>query len=349
MEIVVAGGGTGGHFFPALSILKKAEDQKLKTTYVGAKRGIEFNYKDEIPQKKVFLEVNPLRSRGLKDKIGALWGYLSSAFAIGSVIEGDFRTLLMGGYASVPAGIYTTLKRKPLFLHEQNSVPSMSNRVFSVVAKKIFISFEHTRKFFKGDHVIRTGIPIREELKKTKMSKMTAKDAMGFKADKEVVLFMGGSQGARFINTLAVEFAKTTGIQTILLSGDQDYERVSKVSEEVKNLEVFPFREDMGLIYSASDVAVCRAGASTIAEVSYFKVPALFIPYPYAVDDHQFWNAKEIEELGGGRVILQDEAVGEKVIKVVEELISDKEEMGKKIGRFAIPHSEDLILKEILE
>jgi len=317
MKLIISGGGTGGHFFPALDILKRAKDRKVKTLYVGTERGIEKKFESSIPGEKLFLETYPLRRVPLKERVRAVKSFILGVPRLRSEIEGDFSSLIFGGYSSVPVGIFTLLRRKNLFIHEQNSVPSMTNRTFSLFARKIFITFEYTRKFLKGDHVIKTGLPVREELLSARMEKRNAKETLGFDPSSPLILFMGGSQGARFINSLAVDFARKTGVQTILLSGEKDFERISQLAKGVKNFKVFPFRTDMGLIYSASDVAVCRSGAGTVTELSLFKVPAVFIPYPFAAGDHQYYNAKEIEELGGAFVIRQEDVNPEKVIGLV--------------------------------
>ncbi len=349
MKLVVSGGGTGGHFFPALEVLREAKERKVETLFVGTERGIERSFEPHIPGEKLFLKTYPLRGVPLKGRLKALWSFWKGVLLLRSALDGDFKSIVFGGYSSVPVGIHTLLSRKPLFLHEQNSVPSMTNRSFYPFARKVFITFEHTRKFFKGEHVVRTGLPLRKELLEFKMEKGNAKESLGLNPRSPLILFMGGSQGARFLNTLAVDFARITGAQVLLLSGKQDYERVLDLSKGVENVKVFPFRTDMGVIYSATDVAVCRSGAGTVSELSLFKIPALFIPYPFSAGDHQYYNAKEIEELGGGFVIRQEEANLEKVVALVDRIFSNIRTMSEAVGSFASPYAAKSILDEILE
>ena len=225
----------------------------------------------------------------------------------------------------------------------------MTNRSLYSFARKVFITFEHTRKFFGRKCVVRTGLPIRKELLGFRMEKGKAKERLGFDPKSPLVLFMGGSQGAVFLNTLAVDFAKRTGAQVLLLSGKRDYERALELSREVEHMKVFPFRADMGVIYSATDVAVCRSGAGTISELSLFKVPALFIPYPFAAGDHQYYNAKEIEALGGGFVLRQEEVNLRKLISFVDRIFSRMVSMSEAISSFANPEAANSILNELLE
>lgn len=349
MRILVSGGGTGGHFFPALAVLKKAQERKIKTLYVGTQRGVEKAFEHLIPEEKLFLETYPLRGVSLFGRLRAILGFLRGVSYLRDRVDGEFRSLIFGGYSSVPVGLYTLLRRKPLYIHEQNSVPSMTNRLFSPFARKVFITFEYTRKYFKGSRVVRTGLPLREELLSTKIDRDPAKEALGFSPSAPLILFMGGSQGARFINSLALDFARKTGVPTLLLSGEKDYGRVKDMAKEIENLRVYPFRTDMGLIYSATDIAICRAGAGTISELSFFRLPALFIPYPYATGDHQYYNAKEIEELGGGFVLRQEDATAEKVIALVDRIVANISSMKEAIGSFAVPDAPDLIINELLE
>ena len=347
MKLVVAGGGTGGHFFPALALLKEARERKIDTLYVGALRGIEKSFEAEIPGEKVFLEVLPFRGVGVRGRIRAVRSFVKASLEIRRYAGDASSTIIFGGYASVPTALYALFKGIPLYIHEQNSVPSMTNRIFSLFAKKVFITFEHSRRYFKGKHVIKTGLPIRKELLEFKMDKDKAREALGIDPSPPVILLMGGSQGARFINNLAVEFAKKTGVKTILLSGTQDYERVRTLAKDLDNLFIFPFRTDMGLIYSATDVAVCRAGAGTLTELSHFGIPAVMIPYPYAAGDHQYYNAKEIEELGGGLTLRQEEASTERVIELIDRIINSIEGIVTGISSFSTVDGSSAILKEI--
>ncbi len=347
MKLLVSGGGTGGHFFPAFEILKKAHELEIETLYVGTLRGIESEYKKEIPGDAVFLETYPFRNTSLKKKIKSTTNLIKAVYFLNSEIKEDFLTIIFGGYSSLPAGILTLLHRKSLFIHEQNSVPSLTNKTLSVFARKVFISFEYTRNYIKGSHVIKTGTPVREEILRSRKEKKEARKLLHLDTEGTLILFMGGSQGARFINNLALDFVRKTNIRTLLITGKRDFPRIKETAHTQRNLKIIPFSNNMGLIYSAVDIAVCRSGAGTIGELSAFGIPALFIPYPYATDDHQFYNAKEIEELGGAFVLRESEASLEKVVKLVERIQENIESMGKSIKKFYSPRASTAILKEI--
>lgn len=349
MRLVVSGGGTGGHFFPALEVLRRATDGGVDTLFVGSERGIEKKLKDSIPGEKLFLRSYPFRGVSLKDRIRASLSLLGGCVSLWGKLKKPFRSLVFGGYTSAPVGLVTVFKGAGLYIHEQNSIPSMTNRMLFPMAEKVFITFEYTRRFFRGKKVIRTGLPVRGSLLGSRLCRERAKELLGFDPSAKLVLFMGGSQGARTLNTLGVELARRIGIQVLILSGERDYRRTSELAKGLGNVKVFPFREDMALLYSACDMAVCRAGASTITELSLYGVPSLLIPYPYATEDHQYYNAKEIEELGGAVVLKEEDVSPSVIVSAVERVLSEAESMGEAVRSFANPRAVDLILEEILE
>ena len=337
--LLIAGGGTGGHFFPALAFIEHIKT-KEKVKYIGAKRGIEYTLRDKIPVEKLFIEVYPFRGVPLKEKLKALYYFLRSQREIG--IDGHFRAFVFGGYASLPLGIYAVRKGKPLFLHEQNSIPSKTNRLLALRAKEIFVAFEHTKKYFRN--AVKAGIPVRKEIL-NRIDKKEAKEKLGLDPEKETLLILGGSQGALFLNRFAIELSKYTTFQIILISGMKHYDSLKEYVN--KRFRILPFSLQMNLIYSASDFAISRAGAGTITELSLYGIPTLFIPYPYAADDHQYFNAKEIEELGGGKVIRQEEADLKKVLKELSYIVANREEMSRAIKRFANPKAAEEIYERI--
>lgn len=337
--LLISGGGTGGHFFPALAFIDFVKERE-KVLFIGAKRGIEFKLRDKIPSEKIFLEVYPFRGVPLKEKLKALYYFIKSQWEI--KVSEDFKSLVFGGYASIPLGIYTIRKGKPLFIHEQNSIPSKTNKLLSKRAKEIFITFEYTKKYFKNAKKV--GIPIRKELLQ-RIDKKEAKEKLGLDPEKETLLILGGSQGALFLNRFALELSKYTTMQIILISGTEHYDGFKEFINE--RFKIIPFSLNMNLIYSASDFAISRAGAGTITELSLYGIPTLFIPYPYAADNHQYFNAKEIEELGGGRVIRQEKADLKRVLKELSYIVANKEEMSKAIRGFANPKATEEIYETI--
>ncbi|HID65680.1 MAG TPA: undecaprenyldiphospho-muramoylpentapeptide beta-N-acetylglucosaminyltransferase [Aquificaceae bacterium] len=343
--IAVSGGGTGGHFFPALAFIDYARN-KEKIKFIGAKRGIEYKLKDLIKVDSLFLNVYPFRGLGMKDKLKAVLSFISSQREINRFLTEDFKALVFGGYTSLPLGLNAIIKGKKLYVHEQNSIPSRTNRLLSKKAEKVFITFEYTRRYFKS--AIRTGLPLRKEVK-GKVSKEEAKEKLKLNPEKYTLLIFGGSQGALFLNELTVKICDKLPpeIQILLISGESHYEKFKHYERE--NLKIIPFSLKMNIVFSASDFAISRAGASAITELSYYAIPSIFIPFPYAVDDHQFYNAKEIEELGGGIVIRQEKATPEKILRGLENLLNNRDTFSSKFRSFFIEGAEENIYNQLLE
>jgi UDP-N-acetylglucosamine--N-acetylmuramyl-(pentapeptide) pyrophosphoryl-undecaprenol N-acetylglucosamine transferase len=251
----------------------------------------------------------------------------------------------MGGFACVPVMLAGFLLRKPRFLHEQNVVPGLANKVLCRIAKKTFVSFAKTEKYLKGG-VLHTGNPIRKKLRIVPVPRTD---------DLFTILVFGGSRGARSINEAVLlllpylESYKNTAIYH--QTGNDDYERVKQAYSTVQiPHEVFPFTDEMEKYYSLSDVVISRAGASTIFELSYFKKAAVLVPYPFAAGAHQWKNATHVEEIGGAYVISNDELTGERLHSVLKELHEHPElrvRMAQNMGTIYVEKAEELIVKGI--
>ncbi len=348
-KIAVSGGGTGGHFFPALALIEYCHEKNIETIYIGNRQGIEEKFKQILKGKSIFLDMKGFVGKNFFERIDSLFLTLKNTLILNRYINENIPSIIFGGYTGLPLGIHSILKRKHLFIHEQNSVPGKTNLYLSKYTKCVFYTFEYTNKFFKSDCLIKTGIPLRKIVKEgIGIKKQTALKQLDLE-DRPTILFMGGSQGALFINRLAIEIMhKLKNFQGILLCGEKLFKDVSSMAKDkVSNLKIFPFYKNMPFIYRASDVAVCRAGAGTISELSYYGLPALFIPYPYASGDHQYYNAKEIEDLGGGKVIRQENVDVELVVKTIEKILSDKLSYSKSIQKFFPKNPEATIVNII--
>ncbi len=350
MKVFVSGGGTGGHFFPALALIECFLERQINTVFVGSERGIEKRLRDRIPVESYFFKSYPFMGMSLKDKLFSTYKNLMEALRVAKLITRKDRAITFGGYASLPLGIACLLKGTPLYLHEQNSIPSRTNRLFMRFAKKVFITFEFSKKFFPEEKVVKTGLPVRRSLLEgLKLSREEALRKLGLE-NKNTLLVIGGSQGASFLNRLALEIFPKMDWQGVHITGDRDYESIRDFYK-AKGLRVLvlPFSHEMELIYKASTVALSRAGASTITELSLYGIPAIFVPFPHAVADHQFYNAKEIEDLGGGLVLRQEAANVEKVIQGIERLMADYKAFSQNIRLFANPLACEEMQKYILK
>ncbi|MFN3813133.1 MAG: undecaprenyldiphospho-muramoylpentapeptide beta-N-acetylglucosaminyltransferase [Aquificaceae bacterium] len=350
MKFFISGGGTGGHFFPALALIDCMMEKNMDVWFVGSKRGIEYGIKGQIPCPSMFLDVHPFVGMSLFKKARAILSLSVGTLKLIGNVKGAVGGVAFGGYASLSVGLALSIRGKRLYLHEQNSIPSFTNILLSKFSKKVFITFEHSRKFFPKEKVVKTGLQVRKDvLKHLSLSKEEARERLGLEGNNTTVLVMGGSQGAKFLNDLAMEFFQHFPVQGIHITGNKDYARVESYYAE-KNLpvRVLPFTHQMGIVYRACDISISRAGAGTITELSLFGVPSLLIPYPFSARDHQFYNAKEIEELGGGRVMVQEEVSLEKVIKTVEYIMTEWGAFSKNIKTFYNPYACEKIIKEVL-
>lgn len=349
MKIFIAGGGTGGHFFPALALIEELVERGIKTHFVGSYRGIEYKLKEKIPVESLFLPSHPFMGRNVADKLKALLKNSLASFEVAKLIKREDRAVVFGGYASLPLGMASILKRAKLYIHEQNSIPSQSNKLLSKFSERVFITFEHSKRFFPSEKTVKVGIPVRKSLiEGLKNSRESALQKLGLE-DKPTLLVMGGSQGAQFINQRAKELFLKTRWQGIHITGEKDYQTLRDFYKE-KDLKVLalPFSHQMEIIYRASTIALSRSGASSITELSLYGIPTLFVPFPHAIHDHQFYNAKEIEDMGGALTLKQEEASLEKIIEKLESLLENYEKFSKRISTFANPFAGKQMVEYIL-
>ncbi len=254
-----------------------------------------------------------------------------------------------GGYGSFPTVIGGALCRRAVFIHEQNSVVGKANRMLSRFARGVFVSYETTAREF-GDKAIFTGNPSRFDGMK-KMDKRKAREMLGLDLERKTVFIFGGSQGAQSINTAAYEFASLnrdrSDVQILHLAGKNNYDAAKKHYREIApgddmllKVVVKDYLHEMFEAYCACDLVVCRAGATTIAEVTSIGIPAILVPYPFATADHQFHNARELEAKGAAKMIADADMTGEKLDKEIFELLESPatlESMAETAGKHYTP------------
>lgn len=342
-RVILTTGGTGGHVFPALAVAEEIRNRFPDCNLLfiggqGAER--EMVKRSGIPFKG--LPAKGIIGGGFKKILGAFWIMQATALAIREIFR--FRpdaVIGFGGYAAFCPVLAGWIMGIPTAIHEQNSVPGVTNRVLGRVVKQIFSSFEDFRNSFPSAKVVVTGNPVRREI-----------ISSGTEGEEKSVLVFGGSQGARAINEAvcaALPRLAEFGVTLIHQTGEADCETVRKCYEEMElNAEnVFPFIHDMAAAYRKSQLVVCRAGASTVFEVAAAGKPALFIPFPQATHDHQTGNARSLEEIGAAVVIPQTDLNGDILADKIIELISDQDElaaMGRKALSFARPDAASAIV-----
>jgi len=221
---------------------------------------------------------------------------------------------------------------KPYYLIEENVIPGKVIRIFSKNAKMVFLPFEEAKEHFKRkDNLFITGVPVRIF---NKISKKEAREILKIPEKSKVVLVLGGSQGSRKINRIAVKVAeKLSNYEFILIAG-KDYDRLWSEIFIPKNVKVFEFFEDMSVPYMASDIAISRAGGSAISELIYFKIPTIYIPYPKAKDNHQYYNAKAVVNRGFGIMIKEDDLDINVLKEAIIEVMENREGYKKNILKY---------------
>lgn len=323
--MIVAGGGTGGHLFPGLAVAEAltvgGEDEVL---FVGSRYGLEATAVPTTRFRFHALPIRGLRGRGWRGAM-ELAVQLPVAWLRAWSILGRFRPALvlgLGGYGSVPVVLAAWVRRIPTVLLEQNAHPGLANRWLGHLARRVCTTFAESEPFFPQGRVVQTGNPVRA------LQSPVRPDANHF-----TVFVFGGSQGARTINRAAVDAAKVVGeqvpgLRVIHQTGPADAEWVEGRYREMGiAAEVLPFVQDMAAAYARADLVVCRAGATTLAELAVVGRPSILIPYPFAADDHQRANAATWVRHGAAELITDAALNGARLATSVLALARERERL----------------------
>ena len=328
LNIIIAGGGTGGHLFPGIAIgdAFKAENRHSQIVFVSTGRPFETGVLSKAGYPHIRITSEGLKGRGLRHQMIAMFKILPGIWESIRIIK-KFRPDMIigvGGYSSGPVVIAAWLSGIPAVIHEQNTLPGITNRILSHFVRRIFISFEITGTFFKSGKVILSGNPVRKTFFES--GQKNTKD--GSMAGRFIVLIAGGSQGARGINNAMKEASAHIKIKDKLFiihqTGEQDKDEVERVynSHNIAHI-VRPFFHDMAHQYRLADLVICRAGATTIAEITVMGKAAVFIPFPFAADDHQTLNARYLADAGAARIIPESELNGRILAETIEHFASN--------------------------
>jgi len=307
--VLVMAGGTGGHVYPALAVATELLARGYRVEWVGTRRGLEHRVVAQTDIPLHLLPVRGVRGKGLLDKLLAVFFLaLSAVKALWLVLRRAPACVVgMGGYVAGPAGVAAWLTRRPLLIHEQNAVAGTTNRMLAPLADTIACGFDGAFEGRDGYHVV--GNPVRAEL-----VAQSRGHQWYFDGERPLrLLILGGSLGAKAINDVMpaalahcvdhpagqMEVRHQTG------AGHDEAVRQAYSDAGLKGVDVTPFIEDMAGAYSWADLVLCRAGALTIAELAVMGRPAILVPLPHAIDDHQTANARSLSELGGAQLLPQ--------------------------------------------
>jgi UDP-N-acetylglucosamine--N-acetylmuramyl-(pentapeptide) pyrophosphoryl-undecaprenol N-acetylglucosamine transferase len=355
----IAGGGTGGHGDPGIAMYEalKAREARVDVLFVGAKAGVEHRIFSDLGLPNVLLPGRGVRGKGLAAKLtspfvfvaGILCGIREIRTFKPDVVIGT------GGYASVAAVAGAVVCGCKRVLQEQNSVPGLANRVLSRFADLVLLSYEESKRYMKrGVRTAVVGNPIRVDRRADRAAGFAF---FGLDPARPTVLVCGGSRGARSLNRAAAaaipRLLEKRRAQFVFLAGDLDFETAKSGLERFgSDVRVFPFLEEMHHAYSVADVAVSRAGASAVFELAAFGVPTVFVPYPWAADDHQRKNVARLLELGAAIVVNDAELSGEKFQELIEGLLDDGEKraiMARGMKNWAKPDADAAAAREIID
>lgn len=354
INIIISGGGTGGHIYPAISI---ANELKLRYPdanflFVGAKDKMEM---EKVPQ--AGYEIKGLWISGIQRKLSVKnlsfpFKLLSSLWKAGRIIR-KFKpdiAIGTGGFASGPTLIMAHKKGIPTIIQEQNSYPGITNKLLGKKAKKICVAYDGLERFFPEEKIIKTGNPVRQDLLNVHQKEAEGKTFFKSNNGKKTILVLGGSLGARRINQLIeaqLEFFKDQDVQLIWQCGKLYYEEY-KQYDALEHVQVHQFLNRMDLAYAAADVIISRAGASSVSELCIVGKPVVFIPSPNVAEDHQTKNAKAIADRHGAILLKEKELDTFSV--VFESLLKDKgkqESLSENIKALALPNATNHIVNEI--
>ncbi|OHB34615.1 MAG: undecaprenyldiphospho-muramoylpentapeptide beta-N-acetylglucosaminyltransferase [Planctomycetes bacterium GWA2_40_7] len=350
MKVIFAGGGTGGHLMAGLSIAQEISsrfpgahiiffgtNKKGESGYIG-KSSYEFK-QIEACKLTSFIRLPLFIFVSL---IGIIHSMINIVRIKPDIIIG------LGGYGSALPVVAAYVIGVPIVLIEQNVIPGRANLIMSRWADAILCHWESTKNRFKparigtggkAGSISVTGIPIRSGIVENETE--VVKNPFGLASQGKTLLVMGGSQGSQAINKVLLQSipklkALIPGLQIIHLTGKEGYKEVKDAYDNLGiNSFVSEFSSEIGIAYRLADLVICRAGANTIAEISAVGIPAILIPYPYATDNHQYWNAYELARIGGALIIKQDELKPERLTELVSDLLLNDEKLNnmKKINR----------------
>jgi len=356
-QIIIAGGGTGGHIFPAIAIANaiKAEAPATNILFVGAKGKMEM---EKVPQAGYEIEglnIAGFNRSSLIKNIFLPFKLLKSFFQVRSIFN-RFKpdaAIGVGGYSSFPVLKYAQNKGIPTFIHESNSFAGKSNKMLGKKATRIFTATPGMEKFFPAEKIQVTGNPVRQVIERMNISRDEAIHFFKLNPLKKTVLSLGGSLGAQAINEAIarhLDAFEKNDLQLIWQTGKSFKEKATEMADGYKNIYVSDFIMQMEYAYTAADIVISRSGAMALAELCLAKKPVVFVPYPFAAEDHQTANAKTLVDKSAALLVANHDAM-EKLVPAVIALSKDEakqQAMKAKIGNEARRHADVEIAKSVL-
>ena len=356
LRVLISGGGTGGHIFPALSIANEVRRRhpEAEILFVGAEGRMEMERVPAAGYEIVGLPVAGFDRKRLWRNFKVLYKLFKSMRRARKVLR-DFRPDIavgVGGYASGPMLKAAQKAGIPTLLQEQNSYAGVTNKLLAKKAKAICVAYDGMERFFPAEVIVKTGNPVRSAILECQLTPEQAKEALGFDPNAPLVLVVGGSLGARTINSAIADYLpafEKAGVQLLWQTGKNYADGCAALADGHSGVVATPFIADMATAYRAADLVVSRAGASTISELQLLGAPAVLVPSPNVAEDHQRKNAMALVDRGAAVMVPDAEAVG-KLGPVVISLLDDpgrRREMGRAIADMALPGADAAIVQRL--
>ena len=360
LKVIISGGGTGGHIFPAISIANalRALRPDAQILFVGAIDRMEMQ---RVPAAGYKIKGLPIcgfdRQHKLKN-IKVLFKIWKSQRMAKKIIK-DFKpdvVVGVGGFASGPTLNTAASMGVPCLIQEQNSYAGVTNKLLAKKAEKICVAYEGMERFFPAEKIIMTGNPVRQALLNTKISREDAVKSFGLNPEKKTILLLGGSLGARTINVsvlLHLDLVKSTDVQFIWQTGSYYSAAIAEElkGENIPNLKVTDFITDMATAYKAADLVISRAGASSISEFCLIGKPVILVPIPNVAEDHQTKNALALSSKNAAIHVKDADAPANLLELAVHTVNDDKrlKELSENVLKLALPDSAEIIAKEVIK
>ena len=353
MKAIICAGGTGGHIYPALAILNKIKDQEPNSEilYIGTTTRMEHELIPKLGIDFVGIDVDGLDRKNIFNNIKVFLKYRRAIKEAKKVIKGFNPDIVVGagGYITLPVLIAANKLGYKTLIHEQNSIPGLSNKIISKYADKICISLPKSKDYFRKEKVVYTGNPRSEEL--INIEKKSKKE-YGFDKNKKLVIIVMGSLGSttmtKKIKDMIPKF-ENKDYQVLIITGKSYFDSY-KDNKLPSNVKIVPFLEDFISLLKDTDLIISRAGASTIAEITAIGLPSILVPSPYVTNNHQYKNAKELEDIGAAKLITEEEFNGDIIIKEISNILDNHnlyENMKKASSKLGVIDSSTRIYNEI--
>ncbi len=364
MKIIISGGGTGGHIYPALAIAGELKERlpEVQLLYVGTPAGMESRIVPAAGLDYHSLDVSGIDRTSMLKASQSMIKFPHSFFQARNIIKGFNPEIIVGtgGYVSFPIVLAGTFMGVKTIIHEQNAYPGLANRNLAKRVDRILLTFPEAKQYLDSTHIKVTGLPVRKEI--MPMDKQKARQLLGMDPHMFTILAFGGSLGAKTINNALLDFidrSRSQVLQLIWITGEAAYEQIREELEQRFNrqtlrpqIKLYPYLNQMEQAMGAADLAVCRAGASTVSELEVVGLPAILVPYPFAADNHQEKNARALVDKSAALMVIDEFFDGAEMVKKVQELIKNPEKlkiMGQNMQKEAKPDALHKITDEILK